>query len=155
MELDSGIIFVKRIPGMSGTSPDPPGIPGIPCARVWDPEDAPGTPGHASGTPGDAPGTPGHAPGTPGDVPETPQGRPCLQGPLMDHKNNHISTNAQRQKRSIAAFEPARWGPSHEALDWADFSIKSPPKSKKLPPAPEMSVRWVQFTRKPHFPVIY
>ena len=58
MELYSGIIFMKRIHGMPGTSPEPPGFPG-----------------HAPGTHEDAPGPPGHAPGTPGDAWD-PRARP-------------------------------------------------------------------------------
>ena len=49
----------------------------------------------------------------------------------MDYKNTHISTNMQRQKLSIAVFEPARWDTSHEALDRAILYIKRPPKSKR------------------------
>ena len=48
----------------------------------------------------DSIGNPGHAPGTPWDVPATPW------GPLIDHKN-HIMTNIQRQKLSMAVSEPA------------------------------------------------
>ena len=71
MESYYGIIFMKRIPGMHGTSPEPPGIPGIPG-------DAPGP----LGTPLEPWETslnpPGEAPGTPGD----------LQGPSMDDKQS-------------------------------------------------------------------
>ena len=74
------------------------------------------------GPPGDVPETPRDAPGTPQD----------LQEHLMDHKNGRISTNGQRQKLSIAVFEAAREGPSHErlnrAVDRAVLSIKRPPK---------------------------
>ena len=131
MELHYGIIFTKRITGMPGTSPEPPGMPEIPWARQWTPRDAPGTPRHAPGTPGDA-RTPGHALGTLGDIPETPHGRPWdhrdLQGALMNHKNTHISTNRQRQRLSIAVFETAHWDQSHEALDRAVLCIKKFPK---------------------------
>ena len=136
MELYDRIIFMKRIPGMPRTSLEPPGIPGIPLARswAWEPWGRPWEPGHAHGTPIDAHGTPRHAPGTPRDVPETPQGRPWdprdLQGPLMDHKNNNISTNIQRQKLSIAVFKPACWDPSPEGLSRTFLSITKPPKSK-------------------------
>ena len=64
------------------------------------------------------------APGTPGD----------LMGPLMGHKNGRISTNIQRQKLSVAVFEAACQGPSHEALDHAVCCIKREPKSKKTHP---------------------
>ena len=78
-----GIILMKRIPGMPGTSPEPPGISGIPWATsLGTPEDAPGTPEHAR--PWDPPG----------DFPETPRGTPLrspgdapgdlLEGPLID-----------------------------------------------------------------------
>ena len=116
------------------TREDAPGTPG----------DVPGTPGHVPGTPGEAPGTPGLAPGTPGDFPEIHWGRPWDPrgppgtpfGPLMDYKNGRISTSIQRQKLSIALFEAAHEGPSHERLDRAVLSIKRPPKSKKVPPGP-------------------
>ena len=121
--------------------------------RPRSPLESRGSPGHDPGTPGDVLGTPGTplgpqgtllgAPGTPlgppGDVPETPQGRPwdprappgTPYGPLMDHKNGHISTNRQRQKLLIAVFDAAHQGPSHERLDRTVPSIRSPPKSKK------------------------
>ena len=71
------------------------GVPGPP----WDPGDPLGTPLGSPGTPLGPPGTPqGH----PGDVPDRNS-----QGPPMDHKNSHISTKVQRQKLSIAVFEPA------------------------------------------------
>ena len=127
---------MKRILGMPDASCDPRDPLGTPLGPPGT-HDAPGTPGHAAGTPRDAPGTPR-------DVPETPRGRSwdprgppgTPMGPLMDHKNNHISTNRQRQKLSIAVFEPARQGPSHEAFDLSVFFIKRPPKSKQLPPGP-------------------
>ena len=72
MELYYAIILMKRIHGMPGTSPETPGIPGVPWARSWDAGDAPGTPGQAPGAPGDAPGAPGDAPGTPRHAPGTP-----------------------------------------------------------------------------------
>ena len=60
-------------------------------------------------------------------------------GPLMDHKNRRISTKIQRQKLSIAVFEAAHQGRSHEALDRTVLSIKQRPKSKKVPPCPGIS----------------
>ena len=45
--------FMKRIPGMPGTFPEPP-------------LGSRGSPGPDPEIPGDAPGPPGHAPGTPG-----------------------------------------------------------------------------------------
>ena len=116
MESYYGFIFMKRTPVMPGTSLEPP-------------MGSQGSPGHAPSTPGDAPGTPKDAPGTPGDAPGHPRDR---LGPLMDHKNNHISTNIQRQKLSVAVFEPASWDPSHDGLDWTGLSIKRPPKINKL-----------------------
>ena len=63
MELYHEIIFLKRISRMPGTSREPPGILGIPCARPWDPR---------------------ARPGISGDVPEVPQGRPWNpRGPPM------------------------------------------------------------------------
>ena len=41
MELDDGAIIMKRIPGISGESREPPGTSGDLPARPWDP---PGTP---------------------------------------------------------------------------------------------------------------
>ena len=54
---------MKRILGMPGMSPQPPGIPGIPWARFWGPR---GRPGDAQplGTPLGRPGTPMEPPGT-------------------------------------------------------------------------------------------
>ena len=57
-------------------------------------------------------------------------------GTPTDHKNGHISTNLQRQKLSIAVFEPACQGPSHEALDRAVLSIKTPATQKTAPGYP-------------------
>ena len=75
---------MKRILGMPGTSPKPPGIPEVPWARPWDPR---GRPWDALARPCDPPGTSlrflGDAPGTPAD----------LQGPLMDIKKPYISAN--------------------------------------------------------------
>ena len=76
-------------------------------------------------------------------------------GPLMDHKNGHISTNIQHQKLSIAVLEAAHEGPSHGALDWAVFSIKRPPKSKKVPPGPGISFPYVPECPGPGHPLIY
>ena len=132
MELYYGITFTKRIHGMPGTSPKPPGIPGIPCARPWDaqrgaqdfrplPWEPWGRPWDPRARPWDPPGT---SPRPPGNAPGIPRN---LQRPLMDHKNNHMSTNIQRQKLSIAVFKPAYQGPSHEALDRAVSSIKNAP----------------------------
>ena len=74
MESYYRIIFMKRVTGMPGTSPEPPGIPGIPCACTWEPRGRPrdprgrscepqGTPLGPAGTflrrPRDALGTPG------------------------------------------------------------------------------------------------
>ena len=100
---------MKRLLGMPGTSPEPWGSPG----------QAPGTPGKAPGTPGTPMGPPGTSLRPPGDAPGTPRGPP---GTPMDHENNHISTNIQRQKVSIAVFEPACWDPSHEGPSQADLS---------------------------------
>ena len=73
MELYYGIMFAKRIPGMPGTSPELPGVIGIPWARPWDPpRDAPRTTGRAPGT---LQGRPWNPPGTPRD-PLGPQKRP-------------------------------------------------------------------------------
>ena len=145
MEFYYGIIFMTRIPRMPRTSPaGAPGILGIPWARPWDPQDAPATPGHAPGNPGDAPGMPAHAPGNlgtslglprtslgpPGDAPGTPLGPPKTSCDLLWTTKTAISTNIQCQKLSLAVFEAARWGPSHEALDWAGLSVKSPRHQK-------------------------
>ena len=168
MELYYGIIFMKRSRGCLGRHWSPLGSRGSPGHAPGTPGDVPGTPGHAPGTPGHAPGTLGHAPGTPRDVPETPQGLPWdprgspgnpmgpHMGPLMDHKNGRISTNRQRQKLSFAVLEAARHGPSHGALDRADFSIKRPPKSKKHTPR-HRDIAPVGGTSAlaPMFPVIY
>ena len=94
----------RGFPGHApGTREDAPGFPGH---APGTPRQAPGTPGDALGTPGHAPGTPGHAAGTPGTSLRHPGGAPGtpgdLLGPLMDHKNGHISANRQRQKLSIA-----------------------------------------------------
>ena len=81
------------------------------------------------GNPLGPPGTPLGPQGTPLDFPETPLGPPeNLQGSLVDHKDTHISTNIQRQQLSIAVFEPACQGPSHEALVRAALPIKKAPK---------------------------
>ena len=94
---------MKRIPGMPGTSPEPSGIPGIPWARPMGP---PGTPLAPLGPrPWDPPSGP----------PDTP----------MDDKNKRIWMNLQRQKLSIAVFEPACWDPSPEALDRSVLSIQN------------------------------
>ena len=112
----------KRTPGGSVRLLKPPGDPlGIPRGP---PGDLPGTPRGPPGTPQGSPGAPGGPPGTSRDPLWTPY------GPLMDHKNGHISTNRQRQKLSIAVFEAAHEGPSHERLNQVIFSIKRPPKSK-------------------------
>ena len=44
MELYCGLIVMKRIPGMLGTLPEPPGIPGIAWARPWAPRGRPWDP---------------------------------------------------------------------------------------------------------------
>ena len=117
MELYYGIIFMKRIP--------------------WDPRDPLGTPLGPRGTPLGPLGTPLGWLGTPLGPPGTPLGPlGTPYGRLMEHKNGYISTNRQRQKLSIAVFEAAHEGPSHERLDRAVFPLKSPPKSKKVPPIP-------------------
>ena len=95
MELYYGIIFMKTIPGMPGTSQEPPGIPGIPWARPWEPGDAPGTPGTPLGPqarPWDPAGTSPWGSGTSLGPPGDPR------GPLMDLKNVHISTNIPSQE---------------------------------------------------------
>ena len=59
METYSGIVFVERIPGMPGTSPE----------LLWDPGDPLGT---LLGPPGTSLGHPGTPLGHLGDVPEIP-----------------------------------------------------------------------------------
>ena len=58
MEIYYGIIFMKKILGMPGTSPETPGILGIPWARPWDPRgrtwDARARPWDPRGRPWDA-----------------------------------------------------------------------------------------------------
>ena len=103
-------------------------------------EPPPGTPRGPPGTPRGPPGPPGDAPGTPRDAPGSSPGTPLgPPGTLMDHKNGHISTNVQRQKLSIAVFEPACGDPSPERLDRSILPIKRPPKSKKGTPRPGIS----------------
>ena len=132
-----GIIFVKRIQGMPGTSPEPHWDPGDPLGTPLGPQGTllgrPGTHLGAPGTPLGSPGTPLGPPRTslrrPRDAPGTPRDPyGTSYGPLVDYKNGHISTNIQRQKLSIAAFEAAHEGPSHAALSQAIFSIKRSPK---------------------------
>ena len=105
MELDYGIIFTKRIPGM------------------------PGTHGHAPGHPQGRLRAPGH-------VPESPRGRPWdprgLPGTPMDHKNGQSSTSIQRQKLSVAVFEPACWDPSPEGLPENVLFYKKSPQSRDI-----------------------
>ena len=91
--------------------------------------DVPGAPLHLGdplrtplGPPGTRLGPPGTPLGPPGDAPRTPG---YFRRPCMDHKHGHISSNIQRQKLSIAAFEAACWDPSHERLPRAVLSIKS------------------------------
>ena len=143
MELYYGIIFMEMIPGMPGTSQEPP----------WDPKDPLGTALGSLGTLLRRPGTPlepletflrrlRYAPGTPRD----------LQGPLMDHKNGHISTNRQRQKLLIAVFEAAHEGPSPAAVDRAVFSTKRPPKSQRYPPIPGCRHGWGTSALAPYVP---
>ena len=69
---------MKKIPGMPGTSPEPPWIPGIPWARVWDPGTPLGPLGAPLGPPGDVPETPRDAPGTPCDPLWAPYGLQTL-----------------------------------------------------------------------------
>ena len=128
IELYYKIIFMKSTPGMPGTAPEPPPLG---CRRSL---------GHAPllGPPGTPLGPLGTSLRAPGHAPETPQGRPWEPwrppgSPLMADKNGNSSTNIQRQKLSIAVFEPAQEGPSHERLDLAVCSIRMPPKYKKLP----------------------
>ena len=45
------------------------------------------------------------------------------------HKNGHISANVQRQKISIAVFEPVCWDPSPHGLLSTTLSITRRPKS--------------------------
>ena len=79
---------MKRILGIPGEPPEPPGTSGDPA----------GTP---LGPPGDVPGNPGHAPGT----------RPGALGPLGAARGppwttkKAILTNSQRHKLAIAASE--------------------------------------------------
>ena len=128
----------RHVPGASWDPGDPLGtLLGL-RGRAWD----------LRARPWDPPGTslrpPRHALGTPGEVPETPQGRPwdpwgplgTPVGPLMDNEDDHISTNIQRQKLSIAVFEAAHEGPSHEQLDRAVFLIKDRPNQKNYLPVP-------------------
>ena len=131
MELCYGIIFMKRILGMPGTSQEPHGIPGIPCARPWDPRGRPWDPQERSWDPKD------------------------LQGILTNNKNGHISTNIQRQQLSIAVFEAAYWCPSHEQLDRAVFSIKRLPKLKQHPPVTGISQSRVRLGPYPCGVLIY
>ena len=116
---------MKRIPGMPGTSPEPPRIAGIPWARPWDPR---GRAWDLKARLWDAPGTsmraPGHAPGT-------PQGRPYDHQGLLWTTKKVISTNVQRQKLSIAVFEPACWSPSPEGLPRAVLFITNSPNHTK------------------------
>ena len=73
MELYYGTLFMKRIPGMPGPSPEIPGIAGIPWTHPWDPRGRPWDPrgrhwepwarpwdplGTSLRPPRDAPGTP-------------------------------------------------------------------------------------------------
>ena len=44
MEVYYGILFTKTIPGLPGTSPETPGILGIPWAGPWDPRGRPWDP---------------------------------------------------------------------------------------------------------------
>ena len=60
MKLYSGILFMKRIPGMPRTSPESP----------WDPGDPRGTALGHMGTPLGPPGTPLGTPGTPRRPPD-------------------------------------------------------------------------------------
>ena len=109
------------------------GCPGCPRSPL-DPGDPLTTPLWPPGSPLGPPGTPLGPLGTslrpPGDAPGTSRGpRPLWI--LMDHKNYYISTNRQRQKHSIAVFEAACRGPSHEGLDRAVLSTKRLPNSNK------------------------
>ena len=106
------------------------GRPGTPLGRPGTPLGRLGTPLGPTGTSLRPPGTLLEPPGTPG----TPM------GPLMDHKNGHISTNRQRQKLSIAVPEAAHEGPSHGALDRVVFSIKKQPKSTNWQGGPPMEI---------------
>ena len=67
------------------------------------------------------------------------------------HKNSQISTNIQRQKLSIAAFEAA-----HEGLACSTrpgcFPIKRPPKSNKVPPKTECRPGWGTSALAPNVP---
>ena len=69
MESYYGIIFMKQILGMPGTSPEPPGILEIPWARPWDPQ---GRTWDALARPWDPQGRPWNAGARPWD----PRGRP-------------------------------------------------------------------------------
>ena len=70
MELHYAMIFMKRIPGMPGTSPEPPGILGIPWARPWDPQGRSWAP---QARPWDPRGNPQGRPWDPLGPPKTPQ----------------------------------------------------------------------------------
>ena len=149
MELDYGIIFIKRIPGVPGTSPEPPGILGIS-------EHAPGTlgtplgsQGTPLGSPRDVPETLGTPLGRPRDAPGTPQGP--LGTPYGQQKRSYLDTYTAPEALNCV-FEPASWDPLHEALDRALLSIKSSPKSKKVTSGPGILPRLGQEGSGPYFP---
>ena len=73
----------------------------------------------------------------------------------MADKKAQISTNRQRQKLSIAVFEAAHEGLSHEAFDRGVFFIKKNPKSKKVPPGTGIAHRIYPNALAPGTPVIY
>ena len=139
------------------------GVPGAP----WDPEDSLGTPLGPAGTPLGPPGTHLGPLGTHLERSRTPLGPPgrpwepragTSRDPLWslaDNKNNHISTDIQRQKLSIAVFEPACWDPSTEGQPRTVLSIKRPPKLKKLSPGPRISWRSVWLGPYPCGVLIY
>ena len=104
----------EKIHGMPGTSLEPPGIPRIPWARPWDPWGRPWHPQARSWDP------PGRTLGPPRGPPRTPYGLQKLSYP----------SDIQRQKLSIAVFEPVRWDPSPEGLPRTILSIKRPSKKK-------------------------
>ena len=79
-------MYNQRIPGMAGTSLEPPGIPRIPWARPWDPW---GRPWDLQGNPWDPQGHPWPPPARPWDPQQTPLGpprdAPKTPGTSMDH----------------------------------------------------------------------
>ena len=76
MELHYGIICTRKIPGMPGTSPEPPGVLGISWARPWDPRGRPWDPRARSWDPWARPWDPWARPWDPRGRPWDPWARP-------------------------------------------------------------------------------